>query len=492
MKKRMMLGLMIVLLIVSACAKTESKDKLDPTMLFFSSFYVGPLKEIPDQERLTLNDTLRIRLSKVLKTLEWVKTDNVSTFESAYALKDGKNRTIYFSLLSDKTLIVIVDEQAVMTTYTAPLSVFDATKKVLESIIADVRPSASQQASVFIAANILKTQSVNTEEDFALTPAQSADLSALLDIPHWKSATFKDTSSYDRSLVLYTGDGLMVSIYKVQDSVYAIFSDLEMTPTSQDAYLLDVTVQAIKDFLTPLVTVVPPSDQLINAKLTHMYIGQGYGEITFLKPEYFQTLNASQSQTLSDRIDRSTWTQLARFEPMSEWGAMFVLTDELGNTYYFMGEDEHTTVNVVNGSVSLSFTTHSSGINYLRQDLVNWYVPKGVLPVIRDFVFNEAYKANELEPKTLISTLTSAQSQKIMALLDLDYWKQAYDVMVGEWSYVRFLTTANGDKVYISDGMVHVLRKENETLNTYSKYDVYILPEGAFNAFIDYLNTLGS
>jgi len=492
MKRRMLLSWMIVLMMISACTQTDPKDKLDPTTLYFSSFYVGPLKEISDQDRLTLNDIQRDRLGHVLKTEEWVKTDNVSSYDSAYALKDGQNRVLYFSLLTDKTMIVIVDEEAVMTTYTAPLSVFDETKGVLESILADVRPSASQQASVFIAANLLKNGYIDVNADFVLTPTQSADLSALLDIPHWKSATFKTSSDYVPSVVLYVGDGQMVSIYKVQDSVYAIFSDLEMTPSSQDAYLLDVSVQDLKDFLTPLVTVLTPSDQLIQAKINRMYIGQGYGEITFLKPEYFQTLSASQSQTLSDRIDRSTWIQMARFQPLAERGAMFVLTDELGNTYYFNDDSETTTVNVVNGSVSLSYTTNSAGIFDLRQTLVDWYEPKGVLPVIRDLVFNEVYKSNILEGDTLISTLTNAQSSKIMETLDLDHWKQANNVPVGEWSYERILVTANGDKVFLNHGYVHVLRKENETLNSYSKYDVYILPDGAWNAFIDYLKTLGS
>jgi hypothetical protein len=281
----------------------------------------------------------------------------------------------------------------------------------------------------------------------------------------------------------------LVRIYGIQGKIYAIFSDFDVTLTNQEAYSTDIDLNQLKAFLSPLYAQISPSQALIQAKLTRMYVGQGYGEITFLKPDYFQNLSASQCQTLSDRIDRSTWIKMARFQPMTEYGAFYVLTDELGNTYYFMEDRETTTVNVINGFTQETYVANSSGLLDLRSQLIDWYVPKGVLPENKYFIFDQAYTGSDFGD-TLIGNPSLAQSQKIMEILNPSSWKQAYDIPPTEWSYERKLVTNNGDVLFINNSVVHILLKVNEEINSYSKYNVYTIPNGIFTQLVDYLDTL--
>lgn len=484
--KKIVLSLLMILMALSACT---TKKPLDPTTLYFSAFYVGPLTELPEKDTLTLNDIQRDKLETVLKTEEWEKTTEVASFESGYALMDSQRRTLFFGFQSDQTIIVITDSDDVSVTYKAPLSVYDDALAVLESILTDVRPSASQQAAVFVVANVRTGDTIQSMNDFLLTSEQSTALSAMMDIPHWESTTFKNSDSYTPYIVLYTQDK-MVRIYGIQGKIYAIFSDLDVILTNQEAYSTDIDLIQLKAFLTPLYAPILPSQTLIQAKLNRMYIGQGYGEITFLKPDYFQNLNASQSQILSDRIDRSTWIKMARFQPMTEYGAFYVLTDELGNTYYFMEDSETTTVNVINGFTQETYVANSAGLLDLRSQLIDWYVPKGVIPEVKGFILEQAYSGGFYLGDTLIATLTLAQSQKIMEILNPESWKQAYDIPPADWSYKRKLVTNNGDVLFISNSEVHILLKVNEEVNSYSKYDVYTIPNGIFTQLVDYLDTL--
>ena len=181
---------------------------------------------------------------------------------------------------------------------------------------------------------------------------------------------------------------------------------------------------------------------------------------------------------------------MARFQPMTEYGAFYVLTDELGNTYYFMEDSETTTVNVINGFTQETYVANSSGLLDLRSQLIDWYVPKGVIPEVKGFIFEQAYSGGFDVGDTLIGSLSLAQSQKIMEILNPESWKQAYQIPPSEWSYERKLVTNNGDVLFINNSVVHILLKVNEEINSYSKYNVYTIPNGVFTQLVDYLDTL--
>jgi len=456
MKKVKWIGLLALVLCISLSACTgDPQDKpktpvtTDITATVFTRMVIQNGETYFSGESLILSGATIDAIGEAMQLESWVPIFKpIYPYNIDFVLLDANHNRFSFGLYDNK-LLIVANINSEDYYFEASKSIYAPIKAKLDETYESNLALPSYRESVLVSATLRNTPDYYGWVKVKLPgPLDSNVLEGALKRNTWliKATATKATGETAFQLTDSTGMTYrFVSLQGEPDQVEIYSEPLAQTVPLAYYMVPDQVIENTLSLLTPLIVTSPAGEYITQAVFVKAYLDMWfYFDQSQMLSDYGYTFTSAQ-KTVFNAIDRSTWFRL--IDPVDSMSAIFALIDSKGNQYFFDGHQLGASIKVVpkaNPSQPEYYIAPNLNVEKLYNELLAANPVKGVLPIVKTVTFTSVYERAESTEYQKISSLTVAQSNQLIALLDYSSWTQKVGFQAGGWWFQFKAVTSSG------------------------------------------------